>query len=81
MKMENSIQDLKKELEKLTKKINNKTALFIIIGFVVAFISLLFLIIKTKNKLDLLSDLDDFYYDEDDFYEDYHALDYEDDEE
>lgn len=81
MKIEHSIQDLKKELEKLTKKINNKTALFIIIGFVVAFISLLFLIVKTKNKLDLLADLDDFYYDEDDFYEDYHALDYEDDEE
>lgn len=81
MKIEHSIQDLKKELEKLTKKTNNKTALFIIIGFVVAFISLVFLIIKTKNKADLLEDLNDFYYDEDDFYEDYHALDYEDDEE
>lgn len=81
MKIEHSIQDLKKELEKLTKKTNSKIALFIIIGFVVAFISLVFLIIKTKNKADLLEDLNDFYYDEDDFYEDYHALDYEDDEE
>lgn len=81
MKAEVSIQDLKRELEKFSKRINNKTVLFIIVGFVIALISILFLIIKIKNKIELLSEDEDFYYDDDDFYEDYHALDYEDDEE
>lgn len=81
MKTELSIQELKRELEKFSKKISNKTALFIIVGFVIALLSVVFLIIKVKNKIELLSEDDDFYYDDDDFYEDYHALDYEDDEE
>ena len=81
MKPEVSIQDLKRELEKFSKRINNKTVLFVIVGFVIALISILFLIIKIKNKIELLSEDEDFYYDDDDFYEDYHALDYEDDEE
>lgn len=81
MKTEHSIQELKRELEKFSKKISNRTALFIIIGFVIALVSVVFLIIKVKHKMKLLSQDDDFYYDEDDFYEDYHALDYEDDEE
>lgn len=81
MKTEHSIQELKRELEEFSKKISNRTALFIVSGFVVALIVIIFLIVKVKNKMELLSQDDDFYYDEDDFYEDYHALDYEDDEE
>lgn len=78
MKTEIAIKELKKDLQKLSKKINNKTALFIIIGFVIALISVVFLILKIKNRMELISENDEFYYDEDDFYEDYHALDYED---
>lgn len=81
MKTECAIKELKKELEKFSKKISNRTALFIILGFVIALISVVFLIIKIKNTIELLSEDDDFYYDEDDFYEDYHALDYEENEE
>ncbi|WP_250278875.1 hypothetical protein [[Clostridium] colinum] len=81
MKTQYSVQELKRELEKFSKKISNRTALFIILGFVIALVSVIFLFIKVKNRAELLADEDDFYYDEDDFYEDYYALDYEDSEE
>lgn len=81
MKTEIAIKDFKRELQKLQKKISNKTALFIIVGVVIALISIVFLIYKIKNRMELLYDEDDFYYDEDDFYEDYHALDYEEEQE
>ncbi|MDE6182710.1 MAG: hypothetical protein K2F59_05860 [Eubacteriales bacterium] len=78
MKTEIAINGFKKELKKLQKKISNRTALFIIVGVVIALVSIVFLVFKIKNKIELLCEDDDFYYDEDDdFYEDYHALDYE----
>lgn len=81
MKTEVAIKEFKKELKNLKKKISNRTALFIIVGIVIALISIVFLIFKIKNRLELLCEDDDFYYDDDDFYEDYHALDYEEDDE
>ena len=77
MKTECPIKEFKKELDKFSRKISNKNALFIIIGFVIALVGVIFLMQKVKNKMELLAEDDDFYYDEDDFYEDYHALDYE----
>lgn len=78
MKTEVAINEFKKELKKLQKKISNRTALFIIVGVVIALVSIVFLVFKIKNRIELLCEDDDFYYDEDDdFYEDYHALDYE----
>lgn len=81
MKTEVAIKEFKKELKNLKKKISNRTALFIIVGVVIALISIIFLIFKIKNRVELLCEDDDFYYDDDDFYEDYHALDYEEDNE
>ena len=81
MKIECPVKEFKKELEKFSKKISNRNALFIVAGFGIALIIILFLILKVKNRTELLSEDDDFYYDEDDFYEDYHALDYEENEE
>lgn len=80
MKTELSIQEIKNEIEKLSKKISNKTALFVLVGGVLSIIAIIILAVKIKSRLELLSDDDDFYYDDDDFYEDYHALDYEDEE-
>lgn len=79
MKTEVAINEFKKELKKLQKKISNRTTLFIIVGVIIALIGVIFLAFKLKNKSELLCDDDDFYYDDDDFYEDYHALDYEED--
>ena len=78
MKNKCVINEFKKELQKLQKKVSNKTTIFILVGIVIAILSVLFIISKFKNK-DLICEYDDFY--EDDFYEDYHALDYEEDEE
>ncbi len=49
MKTENSIQELKREIEKFSKKISNRTALFIILGFVIALVSVVFLIVKVLS--------------------------------
>lgn len=78
MKTELAIKQLKKELNKFSESVSNKTMLFIVIGIVIALTSTIFLIIKLKNKIRISSENDDFYYDEDDFYNDYYALDYED---
>ena len=74
-------QDLEVLIEKLSKKISNKTALFAIVGVVLGIIAFIIVAIKIKNRLELISDDEDFYCDDEDFYEDYHALDYEEDEE
>ncbi len=49
-------------------------------GIVITILSIFFLFLKLKNR-NLICEYDDFYEDEDEFYEDYHALDYEEDEE
>lgn len=77
MKLEANIKQLRKDMEKYMRNINNKTMLFIIIGMVVTLIGIVYLIVNLKNKMNMLSNEDDFYYDEDDFYDDYYALDYE----
>lgn len=79
MKKKCILNEFKKELQKLQNKISNKTAVFILVGVIISILSILFIISKLKNR-NLLCEDDDFYYDDEDFYEDYHALDYEDDE-
>lgn len=80
MKNKCAINEFKKELQKLQKKISNKTGIFILVGIVITILSILFIFSKFKNR-NLICEYDDFYEDEDEFYEDYHALDYEEDEE
>lgn len=75
------INTLKRDLKQLKNKMNSKTYLFIVIGIVITLLSIVLLLFKIKNRVELLCYNDDFYYDEDDFYEDYHALDYEDENE
>lgn len=90
MKNELAFDEIKRELKKLHRKSSSKTILFIIIGIVAVGLAAVLFIIKIKDKLNFdAEDYDDddeyVYYgdedDEDDYYEDYRALDYEDEEE
>lgn len=88
MKNEFAIDEIKKELRKIQKKSNNKTILFIILGIIAVGLATVLVIMKIKDKLNVSDDdFDDdeeyVYYDDDDdddYYEDYRALDYEDEE-
>lgn len=89
MKNEFAIDEIKKELRKIQKKSSSKTILFIILGIVAVGLATVLIIMKIKDKLsvgeDDFDDDDEYvYYDDDDededYYEDYRALDYEDEE-
>lgn len=76
MKNEVAINEIKKELEKISEKLNSKILLIAGIGLAISILSIILLVIRAKNIAKLAED-EEFFYDEDDFYEDYHALDYE----
>lgn len=80
MKKEVVVDEIKDELKKLQEKSSNKTILFIILGIVTVGLITVFAIMKLKGKCGSNAEDDDDEYvfygdDEDDFYEDYRALD------
>lgn len=86
MKNETAIEELKKEIGRIRRKSTEKNIVLIIFALLVVGVSAIYIILKFRDKLSFLADneesdeLDDYisYSDDEDCYEDYRALDYED---
>lgn len=82
-------EEILKHLKKLRKQENCQTVVFIVIGILIIGLAVLYFILKCRDKLCVLTEQDAFedayvYYqdeeDSDDDYEDFRALDFEDEE-